>query len=291
MRSKTNNISNYLKLIRPYQWLKNILLFCPVFFSGDLRKEQLISSSMAVVCFCLISSIGYILNDWVDRKRDAYHPEKMHRPLSAGLLSGSQALILSGILTLSIIFFFAIASFPIKFYLIITCYFILTTSYSLHLKNIVLLELFVVSFGFVLRVLAGGSACSIVVSNWLFMTVFFISMLISSAKRLSEYMVLGEKIAVLHRISQNTYTITYLTNMLWVCGGITLVVYALYVVERGGVLIYSILPATYGIFRFIYLAGFGKVGDPVQTLFTDNQLLIITSFFLTFIGITIYYPI
>lgn len=145
--------------------------------------------------------------------------------------------------------------------------------------------------GFVLRVLAGGAVSSIAVSSWLFMTVFFISMLISVAKRLSEFNYLGKEKAILHRSSQSGYSIAYLTSMLWSCGAITLVVYALYVVEQGGIVVYSVLPATYGIFRFIYLADLGKAGDPVKVLFTDLQLLITALFFLIFIGITIYVPV
>ncbi len=283
-------LKNYIILLRPNQWIKNLLLFSPLFFAGNIAETSILKLFMGVISFCILSSQGYILNDWVDRKRDKYHNIKRHRPLCSGSISGHQAIYLSFILLAIIALFFYIISFPVKFKIILLCYFSLTISYSLYLKHVVLLELFVVSIGFVLRVLAGGAVSSISVSSWLFMTVFFISMLISVAKRLSEFDELGKEKAILHRVSQRGYSINYLTNMLWACGAITLVVYALYVVEHSGIVVYSVLPATYGVFRFIHLADQGKAADPIKILFTDMQLLLTTFFFLTFLGLTIYYP-
>jgi len=281
-------IISYINLMRPYQWLKNILLLAPVFFAGGIISESIIDVFAAIACFCLLSSIGYIFNDWMDRKRDSFHPYKKHRPICSGKVSGLESICLSVALFIATIIILLESTFPHLFFIMLLLYFLLTASYSVYIKHIVILEIFAVSMGFVLRVLAGGAVSSIIVSSWLFMTVFFISMLISIAKRLSEFNDLGKEKAILHRGSQNGYTISFLTNMLWACGGVTLVVYALYVVGHGGIVVYSVLPATYGIFRFIYLADMGKAGDPVKVLFTDIQLLATTLFFLVFIGITIY---
>ncbi len=284
-------VSAYIRLIRPYQWIKNLLLFTPLFFSGNISGALFLTAILAILAFCATSSLGYIVNDWADRKKDIHNPSKQNRPLCNGDVSGNEAVLLAfSILIMLCLFIFSV-SFSHSFLYLLLLYLFLTLSYSFYLKNIVILEIFAVSMGFVLRVLAGGAVCSIKVSSWLFMTVFFISMLISVAKRLSEFKNLGKEKAILHRKSQNGYTISYLTNMLWACGGVTLVVYALYVVEHGGIVIFSVLPATYGIFRFIYLADLGMADDPIKVLFTDIQLLLTTFFFLTFIGITIYYPI
>ncbi len=279
---------NYFQLMRPYQWLKNILLLAPIFFSGEIISTSIIDVLAAIICFCLFSSIGYILNDWIDRKRDSHHHKKKHRPICSGKVSGFEAICLSFVLFCISFLIVSNFSFPGLFLLIVSLYVLLTASYSLFIKHVVILEIFAVSIGFVLRVLAGGAVSSTAISSWLFMTVFFISMLISVAKRLSEFSDLGKEKAILHRGSQSGYSITYLTSLLWTCGAITLVVYALYVVDHGGIVIYSVLPAAYGVFRFIYLADLGKAGDPVKVLFNDLQLLFTTIIFIVFLTVFIY---
>lgn len=278
----------YINLLRPYQWIKNLLLFAPLFFSGNLFTRPFSSVLAATICFCLLSSTGYILNDWLDRKSDAFHPEKKHRPICSGKINGLEAIILASFLIGATLTIIIQLSFPSLFLLLLGLYFALTVSYSFSMKNIAILELFTVSMGFVLRVMAGGAACGITVTSWLFLTVFFISMMISVAKRVSEFEVLGSEQRNFHRVSLKGYSLTFLTNILWACGGVTLVVYALYVVEHGGILVYSVLPATYGVFRFLFLADKGEAGDPIGVLFVDIQLLLSTIFFLMFLGTTIY---
>ncbi len=283
-----NKLKTYITLLRPYQWIKNLLLFSPLFFSGKIVDSSILNVMNAAVLFCLLSSLGYILNDWVDRKRDKLHDEKKNRPICSGSVSGRQAIYLSCLLIFLMTLIIFNTSFTIKFLLIVACYFTLTVSYSLYIKNVVLLELFVVAMGFVIRVTAGGAACLIDISSWLFLTVFFISMLISVAKRLSEYSILGKETAILHRSSQAYYGADFLTNLLWACGAITLVVYSLYVVEKDQILIYSLLPATYGVLRFIMLTEKGRCSDPIKVLLKDKQLALTTIVFLFFLIISIY---
>lgn len=285
---KTGQLKQYAILIRPYQWVKNLLLFSPVFFSGRIDRQNLMLVLWAAICFCLTSSVGYIINDWIDRERDRYHHEKLKRPFCSGTVNGMEALILSGLLICSVCGIIYWQELNVSFTSILIIYFFLTTSYSIYIKQVVILELFAVSMGFVLRVLSGGAVSGIDISSWLFLTVFFISMLISVAKRLSEYHILGEEDAVLHRKSQIGYTRSYLQNVLWVCGGVTLVVYALYVVDHGGVIMYSVLPASYGILRFIYLTEQGRGCDPIKALFSDRQLMLTSLFFFVFLTVMIY---
>ena len=113
-------------------------------------------------------------------------------------------------------------------------------------------------------------------------------MMISIAKRLNELKELGKDDAILHRKSQIGYSLMYLNSMLWACGSVTLVVYSLYAVEHGSLVIFSVLPASYGIFRFIYLADLGRGSDPIKTLFSDRQLLLTTLSFLFVLTFVIY---
>jgi len=283
-----STIKNCLRLLRPYQWIKNLLLFSPLFFSGNLFDKTLIITGIGVIVFCLVSGMGYVLNDWVDKKNDCHHFNKKNRPFASGALQGRHGLILSIALLVIILLILSIARPAPLFLFYLAAYAGLTLVYSLYLKQVVILEIFAVASGFVLRVLAGGAVGHVVISNWLFLTVFFIAMMISIAKRLNELKELGEKDAVLHRESQAGYSLNYLNSMLWACGSITLVVYSLYAVEHGRMVMYSVIPATYGIFRFIYLTDQGKGSDPIKTLFSDRQLLLTTLIFLFFLAFAIY---
>lgn len=277
-----------LKLIRPYQWIKNLLLFSPLFFSGKIIDKHFFTTFLGVLVFSFVSGIGYMLNDWMDRETDRFHPQKKHRPFCAGTVSGYSAVI-TGFLLLMLVLLIGInADFSFSFHIYTCAYLCMTVSYSLYFKSIPILEIFIVALGFVIRVLAGGAINDIVVSSWLFLTVFFIALMISIAKRVNEHKELGKDDAVLHRKSQVEYSMNFLNSMLWSSGGVTLVVYALYAVERGSLVVLSVIPATYGIFRFIYLTDLGRGSDPIKTLFSDRQLLFTTLIFLMFLSIVIY---
>lgn len=292
--SKTKSqtkFKNCILLLRPYQWIKNLLLFSPLFFSGKPIDKTFYITFLGVIMFSLVSGLGYILNDWIDKQNDRFHPDKKNRPFCSGAVTGQDGIILSGSILLVILLMTLIFGFPAQFFFYLTFYFIITVGYSLYLKKIVILEIFTIALGFVLRVLAGGAVCGVEISSWLFLTVFFIAMMISIAKRINELKELGNETAILHRKSQNGYSFTYLNSMLWACGSVTLVVYALYAVEHGKLVIYSIIPATYGIFRFIYLTDLGKGSDPINVLFSDLQLLLTTLIFLLFLTLIIYSPL
>lgn len=291
MNQKVNHSlgSEIICLIRPYQWIKNLLLFSPLFFAGRVVESTLLTVSAGVVLFCLVSSLGYLLNDWMDRKTDVHHFSKKTRPFAARTVSGKQGILLAASLFSGICILIALYPLPLQFIFYLLLYAVLTCCYSLYVKNVMILEIFWVAIGFVVRVQAGGAAADVKISSWLFLTVFFISMMISIAKRVNELKELGQEIAVLHRKSQAGYSDNYLNSMLWGCGSITLVVYALYAVEHGALVVYSVVPATYGIFRFIYLTDLGRGSDPIRTLFSDRQLSLTTLIFICFLTIVIYY--
>ena len=291
MNQKVNKSlgNEIIRLIRPYQWIKNLLLFSPLFFAGRVVESTLLTVSAGAVLFCLVSSLGYLLNDWMDRKKDIHHFSKKTRPFAARTVSGKQGLFLAASLFSGVCILITLYPLPLQLIFYLILYTVLTCCYSLYIKNVMILEIFCVAIGFVVRVQAGGAAAGVKISSWLFLTVFFIAMMISIAKRVNELKELGQEAAVLHRKSQAGYSDNYLNSMLWACGSITLVVYALYSVEHGTLVVYSVIPATYGIFRFIYLTDLGRGSDPIRTLFSDRQLLVTTLIFLFFLTIVIYY--
>lgn len=277
-----------IRLMRPYQWIKNLLLFSPLFFSGNIYSKQVFITAAGVWVFCLISALGYTLNDWIDRENDLKHPNKKNRPFCSGAVSGSSAILVSIIIVAVVTGTCAVVGFPAWFLFYTLAYFLMTIGYSLYFKAVPILEIFIVAIGFVIRVLAGGAVCNIVVSSWLFLTVFFIALMISIAKRVNERKELGDQEAVRHRKSQTEYSYNYLNSMLWSSGGVTLVVYALYAVEHGSLVVVSVVPATYGIFRFLYLTDLGRGSDPIKTLFSDQQLLMTSLIFLVLLASIIY---
>ena len=287
-RIGTSKLRSYVTLIRPYQWIKNGLVLAPVLFAGKITNGRLFLESVAAaLMFCATASLGYVLNDWIDRKQDAQHPTKCNRPIPSGDL-GFRDILLLGALLLSVIFFFSFNFLPnLKLSLCLFAYIIMTLAYSLGLKKIACLEIFLIAFFFVLRVLAGGFATGIQISNWLFSTVFFLALLITIAKRKSEILTLGPG-AVNHRKSLAQYSLPFLNHFLWAMACVSLVTYALYTVENGHNLVYSILPATYGVIRFLMLTENGKGGDPILTLIKDPHLVISTMVFLALVCYKIY---
>jgi 4-hydroxybenzoate polyprenyltransferase len=267
--------------------MKNLLLFAPIFFSGSTSVSDILKVTGATFCFCLASSLGYILNDWIDKDKDSRHHEKCNRPFCSGAVSGKKGLLITLIISVILILCINFLKLPDKFLLYLFCYLFLTGAYSLRFKHVPVLEIFIVSFGFVLRVLAGGAACDIIISDWLFLTILFMSMLITVTKRKVEFDHL-KKQADSHRESLASYNSNYLHNYLWAIGGVTLVVYALYTVEKGDGLVYSVLPATYGIVRFFLLTDKGLGGDPIKTLFKDIHLVFTCLIFIGFISFRIY---
>jgi len=280
-------MESYFRLIRPYHWIKNLLLLIPLFFSGHMDTESFMLVAYGIICFCVASSLGYIINDWIDKGRDINHPVKRKRPFASGSISTKEAFILWGSLFFLLLFMLFSFAPPGLFVFYIFLYMVLSISYSIYFKNIILLDIFVISFGYVLRVLAGGAITDIEVSRWLFMSIFFLSMIISVAKRKSELILLKED-ASNYRKNLMRYKPEDLSKMLWIMAGISLVVYIIYCIEKKNNLIYSVIPATYGIMRFCILAEQGRTADPVKLFFKDIQLIIVAAIFLLFLGMKIY---
>ncbi len=155
-------MKKYLKLLRVEQWVKNLFVFVPLFFSGNIKHLDLLSKSIfAFVIFSLAASIVYILNDYNDIEADRKHPEKRRRPLASGAISKSKALSILAVLVvidIALIFFaqFYFDEILWKFALIIGIYFVMNLAYTFKLKHVPIIDIFIIATGFVLRVQAGG---------------------------------------------------------------------------------------------------------------------------------------
>jgi len=219
----------YLNLLRINQWLKNTVLFIPLFFSQQLLEyDKFIHTLYAFISLCLISSVTYIVNDIVDRKRDRLHPIKKNRPISSGNIRISEALIVIFIIVILLVY---VNVFLIKseyFVLLQIIYVVLMLFYSVCLKNTSIVDAITISIGFVLRVLAGAVLLELELSAMLVVAVIGAALLISFGKRKAEISYLGRKDAVEHRPALKIYPKGVLEGIISSISAVTLISYILY---------------------------------------------------------------
>jgi decaprenyl-phosphate phosphoribosyltransferase len=279
------NVTACIKLLRPTQWLKNLMLFFPPFLGGVLLQPGLpVRGLLPFVSFCLASSATYILNDVLDRHNDAQHPRKKNRPIACGKVSPASALLLAAaILAVSL---YLSLSISLTFFSILFAYVIISGCYSLKLKELPIVDLFCISSGFLLRLQAGGEAFHIAVSEWLFLSVFLLAIFLATGKRLGEKNILGEE-AGGHRKSLLSYPEGFLQGTMYMTGGAVLVTYTQYVILRHA-LIYTVPLCCFGLLRFILRVQAGQGGDPTESLLRDAPLFIVGLLWAIMVGWGIY---
>ena len=270
----------YFELLRIKSWVKNGFLFLPLVFALKLLHQELFFSVViAFFSFSFCSSFIYIINDVLDAKADALHPRKKNRPIPAGKISSRLALMIGvGCLAASfgLAFSFAIS---VVFSSVLLCYLFLNIAYVLVLKNIHLIELFVVAINFVLRVLAGCFVINVAPSNWILVVTFFLSLLLVLVKRRAELVVLGTNAAA-HRKVLKYYSEGFLDKLILIAATITITAYILYSIDpkvtfllKTNSLIYTSIFVVIGVFRFVQLSEgkeFDGEGDPTTLLFKDR---------------------
>jgi decaprenyl-phosphate phosphoribosyltransferase len=275
----------YFSLLRPKHWIKNLFLFAAPFFGGSLlSKTTLLIALPAFMAFSLCASAVYIVNDIQDVEYDRLHPKKKKRPIASGSISKSSALFFAFILaTFSFVLSYEISS--VFFYFILS-YLAIQVLYSLYLKSIAVFDIFCIASGFVIRVLAGGSAFHVEVSRWLLLTMFMISLVLAAGKRLAEVKLLQEK-AEEHRKSLDVNSISTLNEILLISSSGALIAYALYTVEQYQNLVYTVPVVTFGLFRYLLLSKKG-MGDPTESLTHDKWLALTVLLWLLMTGLLRY---
>jgi decaprenyl-phosphate phosphoribosyltransferase len=279
------NVIACLKLLRPAQWLKNLMLFFPPFLGGLILQPGLLRTGLApLASFCLASSATYILNDILDRHNDLHHPRKKSRPIPSGKVSPAVAACLA-LVCLAVSLWLA-AGLSGTFLWLLLAYLTISTAYSLKLKELPLVDLFCIASGFLLRLEAGGEAFHVVISDWLFLCVFLLAVFLATGKRLGEKQGLGEK-AGGHRKSLLSYPDGFLQGTMYMTGGAVLVTYTQYVILRHG-LILTVPLCCFGLLRFIMRVQAGQGGDPTESLLRDGPLFIVGLLWAVMIGYSFY---
>jgi 4-hydroxybenzoate polyprenyltransferase len=279
------SLTGILTILRPTQWLKNLLLLFPSFLGGDLLSSGVtVRGAFPLLSFCFVSSSSYVLNDILDRERDVHHPAKKNRPLPSGRISLPAALVLYAVLLAGGLV--SAARISGVFLSLVLAYLVISLFYSLFLKNLPIIDLFCVSSGFLLRLQAGGEAFAIPISEWLFLSVFLLSLFLSTGKRLCEKKTLGS-FAGNHRKSLEAYPSGYLEGTMYMTGGAVLVTYTLYVIEHH-VLIYTVPLCCFGLLRYIMRVKSGQSGDPTESLLKDIPLFVVGVLWVLMVGWGIY---
>lgn len=275
---------HYLTMLRPAQWLKNLMLFFPLFLSGHMLSPGIVERGLLLfVSFCLVSSAGYICNDLLDRKRDAVHPKKRLRAIPSGVIGVRSASLYAALLLISGLM---LAGMFTPTILLLSAYAVVSLMYSLALKSMPLVDLFCIAAGFLIRLQAGGDMFAIPISPWLFLTVFLLAIFLSTGKRLSESHSLGSS-APTHRVSLARYPAGFLVGTMYMTGSAVLVTYAMYVILKPR-LIFTVPLCLFGLLRYILRVSSGENGDPTESLLKDKVLFVVSSLWLVMVIWSIY---
>lgn len=268
-------ISALIKVCRPNQWTKNLIVFAPILFAGQITdKASLLKVTVCGGAMCLMSSAIYVLNDLVDREADKIHPQKQNRPIASGLIGTKLALALFIILVLAAltIAFLVRASLI----LVILSYLAIMISYSLWLKHLVLVDVFCIAAGFVLRAVGGASAAHVAVSPWFLLCTSLGSLFLALDKRRQELVIMSEQ-AGKHRKALSLYSVEALLRMEGLILPSLLTCYAFYSFQswHGAQMLLTVPLVVFGLMRYQTLsATTTSTATPEQVLLKDRPLQI-----------------
>ncbi|HSL45976.1 MAG TPA: decaprenyl-phosphate phosphoribosyltransferase [Anaerolineales bacterium] len=270
-------LSALIKTMRPRQWPKNGFVFFGLIFDKQLfMLEPFLRTAAGFFLFCLISSAVYLFNDIADVKADRNHPEKKYRPIASGKLPINVALTI-GLLLTGIAISLGYLLSPV-FALILTVYLAINVLYSRWLKHVTILDVLIISSGFVLRVAAGVALITVErFSPWLYMITVLFSLYIGLGKRRAEMNLLADG-ASSHRKVFEGYTIPLLDQYITIVSGMTIVAYSLYTfsapnLPENHAMMLTIPFVVYGIFRYLQLIQIGHAaGSPDEVALKDRPL-------------------
>jgi 4-hydroxybenzoate polyprenyltransferase len=273
----TASVRDVVSALRPKQWTKNLLVFIGAIYTLQLTSPGAMSSAMgAFVVFCLLSSAGYLVNDVLDLEADQEHPQKRQRPIARGALSIRVALVLAAALAVAGLLL-GLQLRP-SFATVAAGYLGLTLAYSVLLKHLVLIDLFAIAGGFLLRAVGGAVVVNVPVSPWLHVCTILVALFLGLAKRRQE---LSLQIAspASHRRSLADYSVELVDQLMNIVTAAAIMAYSLYTfsapnLPRNEAMMLTIPLVLYGLFRYVYLVrekGLG--GSPEDLLFSDRPLL------------------
>ncbi len=287
-------LKHFIQLMRPHQYTKNLFLFMPLFFGLKITDPALfIKTAIAALSFCLVSSSVYILNDLFDIEEDRKHPEKKKRPIASGRVNRQYAgilmvILLAGGLSLSLLV-------NIKLIYLLAVYILFNAAYTLRLKHVVLVDVLIISTGFIIRLTAGSAASGIELSSWIVVMTFLLALFLSFAKRRDDLIIYLESGNKVRRVIDG-YNLEFLNAAMMIMASVVIVSYLMYtsssaVIKKTGSesLYITAFWVVTGILRYMQIIFIhNNSGSPTIILLKDRFIqLIILGWIITF-GVIIY---
>lgn len=287
-------MKKYLRLIRPQHWIKNVFVLVPMFFGGVLFDLTAIESGLLVfMAFSFIASSIYCYNDIVDADADRHHPVKCRRPIASGEVSVSKGYLLMAVMAVLSAIMVMLLPSPVRMgtAVVVAIYYVLNLAYCSKLKQYAVLDVCIVAFGFVLRIVAGGVAEEVALSQWIVLMTFLLTLFLSFAKRRDDVLRMNET-GEAPRHNTIRYNLTFINQAITITASVTLVCYIMYTVSpeveehfKSQYLYLTSVFVLLGLLRYIQIAVVDKKsGDPVKVALTDRfSQLIVAAWLVTFL--------
>lgn len=293
-------MTKYLKLLRVEQWVKNLFVFVPLFFSGNITNfDLLIKSFFAFLVFSFAASSVYILNDYSDIESDKIHPEKSKRPLASGAISKPTAIVIFiGLIILSTaLIFFGESYFHHnfwKFATIIIFYFLMNVLYTFKLKHVAIIDVCIISIGFVLRVLAGGYATGIFISQWAILLTFVLALVLAIGKRRGE--LINAQISGKTRKALDGYNVQFADIALSISCTLAIVCYLMFTLSPEVQqrfhprVFYTVIFVVFAFLRYLQQTlVYNKTESPTKIIYKDRYIQITLILWLAAFLLQIYF--
>ena len=287
-------MKKYLRLIRPQHWIKNVFVLVPMFFGGVLFDLTAIESGLLVfMAFSFIASSIYCYNDIVDADADRHHPVKCRRPIASGEVSVSRGYLLMAVMAVLSAIMVMLLPSPVRMgtAVVVAIYYVLNLAYCSKLTQYAVLDVCIVAFGCVLRIVAGGVAEEVALSQWIVLMTFLLTLFLSFAKRRDDVLRMNET-GEAPRHNTIRYNLTFINQAITITASVTLVCYIMYTVSpeveehfKSQYLYLTSVFVLLGLLRYIQIAVVDKKsGDPVKVALTDRfSQLIVAAWLVTFL--------
>lgn len=269
-------MENILKLIRPHQYIKNLFIFLPLFFAGQVNNvELLVEALFAFIAFSISASAIYILNDYHDVAEDRQHPKKKYRPLASGEISKKSAIVLMNIFFISGLSLMSVIS--LQGLVVLSVYVALNIGYSFYLKHIALLDVTIIAIGFVLRLFVGSTVTGISLSKWIVIMTFLLALFMALAKRRDDVLLFVNTGKKMRKVIDG-YNVQLIDGAMMIMASVVIVAYILYttsheVAQRlnSEYLYLTALFVILGIMRYLQIA-FVELdsGSPTRIVLKDR---------------------
>lgn len=259
-----------VRLLRPKQWIKNAFVLAPLIFSGEFRDPPaVVKALLATALFCVASSATYIFNDILDREADSRHPIKSRtRPIASGEVSVNSAILLFGFLISIVV---ASVAWSPATTAVVGTYTALNLAYTVKLKHVPVVDIFVLAAGFVLRVLAGAVVLDVPLSSWMMVTTLSLALYLAAVKRRDELTSSGGTA----RAVLNSYTVPLLDRYATMAALCAVIFYGLFVVTVKPKLNVTLPIVLFGLFRYWYVVDNGGQGEsPTDAVWSDWSLIL-----------------